>query len=398
MAEGNAEAARREKENRKSWRQFRNTILGDPGRLRDSTNLTGQGLSDLINLTRWLRGHTGHSESKLAALHWREVSAGFNNTVAEAYRDGMIQLWRVVSPERPFRRVGGGVTTKWANILSLAGIDIEASESPDWASSLSALEAALAATHACHCEEGYPDWLGPLLERHSSAVLPVVRLELETEWQAEGDNPGNLLHHFAYSRATIPQALNSLLLQVKTSSMPSNLGTAELGLSILQRLELDAVAQTRVARLATEYLENTPTNDDGRMLLGLALLFLGDAGTAVTLLKTWLAAASELRRKARAEHTLARLFGRDQGLVPGVLSALSTPHLSALAHFTYVCVSPADDPRREGSYEPDTRYAAEAARNAILNALVERSGEEAYLAVKGLAEAGIARIPCLPAA
>jgi hypothetical protein len=390
VGERRSETARQTEEDKESWRRYCSEISANPERLRDPTRLTSpEGLHDVQILVRWLKGHTGQNDSKRAAMQWQEVTAAFGLGVAEAYRDGMVKLWRLVTPERPQRREGGGITTKWANVFSFSGISIEANLSPGWALLLTPEEAALAVGHACHCEEGYPAWLEPLLDRHTEAVLPVIRQELEAEWNAETDNPGDLLHHLAHSRDSVPMVLQRLLIEIVTGPDAPNSRKAEMGFRILQRIELDEAARRRVACIATARLASPPTNDDSRMLLGLATLFLVDAGAAITQLKAWIDAAPVPQRKTRAEQALARLFGRDHALVPAVLPALSTPNLCALAHFTYIRVSPKDDVHHEGSYTPDTRDAAESARSAILKALLNRPGEEAYLVVNGLADAGI---------
>jgi len=82
------------------------------------------------------------------------------------------------------------------------------------------------------------------------------------------------------------------------------------------------------------------------------MLFLADAGPAVTRLKAWIDAAPEPRRKARAELVLSRLFrARSCACTVRTAHALHLKSLDA-AHFTYVRVSPADDVHHEGSYTP----------------------------------------------
>lgn len=393
MVERQREQAQEEERAKQSWREFRNEIAADPGRLRDPVRLAKwSGVSDLLNLSHWLRRHTDQSDTKRAALDWQQVTAAFGQDVAEAYRDGMIRLWRLVTPERPEHREGGGITTKWANALAFAGVGIEASLSPGWTSRLTLAEAAIAARHACICEDGYPDWINALLARNPDAVLPVMRSALEAEWTEDADYPSDLLSHLAHARGSIPEVLKQPLFEIVTASDAPSIRKSELSIRILQSIELDKAARLRVASVAVTRLDSLPGDDDNRALLGLAMLFLVDAQAATGHLKAWIDTAPEPQRKSRAELALARLFGRDTSLIPAVLSALATPILFALAHFTYIRVSPQDDIDHEGSYTPDTRDEAESARNAITKALLDRPGEEAFLAVRDLADAGIAGI------
>ena len=392
VAERQAEAACQEEQDKESWRQFCVEITANPERLRDSVHLGGHGILDLMNLTRWLRDHTGHRDSNLAALQWQQLSVGFSRDVADAYRDGMCQLWRIVAPKRPERREGAGITKKWANIFSFAGISIEASVSTDWASRLAAEDAITAMRHACYCEEGYPDWFDSLLQHHTESVLPVIQQELQAEWSEEAYNPGEMLRYFAYTHRPIPKALQKALVEVITASNAPNIRKAELGLRILQNAEWDELVRCRVARAATSQLEAQPSSDCNRMLLGLALLFLVDGDGAFARLKAWIDAIPIPQRKACSELALAGLFGRNHAMVPAVLAKLPTPILSKLASFAYINVSPEDDVVRAGTYTPDTRDNAEGARNEILRALLDRPGEEAYQVVKRLSEAGIAGI------
>ncbi len=393
MAEHHRKSAEETEQAKESWRKFREDLNANPGRLSDPVRLaTWPGVSDLKHLSRWLQGHTGQSYIKHAVLYWQEIATAFSQDVANAYHDGMIRLWRLVPPERPKRKEGNAISTKWANTLAFAAIGIEATRSPDWSSQLSAEEAAIAARHACLCEEGYPDWMDALLATHPEAVLPIIRRTLEAEWVEPTDRPGDLIYHLAHTGGFIPQVLKQSLIQIVTGIDTPNTRTAELGVRILQRTGLDERTSSRVERTAVARLESTPHDDPVRVLLSLAVLFLVNADEAIRRLSAWIDIAPKGHRKARAESALARLFGRNHAAVSGVLPALSTPILSALARFTYIHISPLDDVQHEGAYSPDTRDDAEGARNAIITALLDRPGEEAYLIVKDLADAGIAGI------
>lgn len=392
IAEGKAAATRQTELDKESWRQLQRELSENPERIRDRGRLeSGEGLPDLINLTRWLKGHTGIADTKEAVLHWQRLSDGFGGPIAEAYRDAMQLLWRITPPERPQRGEGSGITIKWANSLSFAGVGIEAAQSGGM-SNISQHEAARAASHACLSEEGYPIWLNPLLDRHCAAMLPIVKDALEREWRAPAQHHGPILQHLAHRQNAIHPGLQPGLFQIIVGCAAPETHRAEQGLRILQRIELDTAMRARIKDAVTAGLD-TPSGDDGRMVVDLATLFVLDAPAASERLVAMLDATPEPQRKARAELALARLFGRDHALVPGVLATLDTAILEKLTRFAYARVSPDQDVRHEGSYTPDTRDEAESARSALLNALLERPGEQAYSAVRALADAGIAGVP-----
>jgi hypothetical protein len=392
-AERKAAAAQQTELDKESWRKLQRELAGNPERIGGRGKLeSGKGLSDLINLTCWLKGHTGIAATKEAMLHWQQLTDGFGRAVAEAYRNAMQSLWRITPPERPQRGKKSVITTKWANSLSVAGIGMEAAQSGGL-SNISQDEAARAAGHACLSEEGYPIWLNPLLlGRHRTAVLPIVQDELEREWRAPAEHHGPILQHLAQRQNPIHPALPPVLLQIIVGCAAPETHRAEQGLRILQRIELDTAMRARIRDAVTARLD-VPGDDDGRMLVDLATLFFIDASAASERLVAFLDATPEPRRKARAELALARLFGRDHSLVPGVLATIDTANLEKLARFAYARVSPDQDVRHEGSCTPDTRDEAESARSALLNALLERPGEYAYSAVRALADAGIAGVP-----
>jgi hypothetical protein len=68
-----------------------------------------------------------------------------------------------------------------------------------------------------------------------------------------------------------------------------------------------------------------------------------------------------------------------------VLGEMSVSGLQSLLRTAYIHVHPSDDLLHEGMFEPGLRDSAESARSAILSALLERWGEEAYRALQQIA-------------
>ena len=119
---------------------------------------------------------------------------------------------------------------------------------------------------------------------------------------------------------------------------------------------------------------------------------LVDAKAAVEGLRQWIDAAPVAARKDRSEAALARLFGRDRSLAVGTLSAIPATVLGELCRLGYVEISPLADLQHEGSYTPGVRDDAQSARNAILSALIERTGREAFDEFSAIGQSGIAGI------
>ena len=152
------------------------------------------------------------SDTARAAIEWRLLEEGFNRAVAEAYRDGMKRLWRIVAPVRPLRKPGGVITIKYPSILALAGIGIEAAEDPDWTLRLGDREAAVAARHGCRAEEGYPEWLDALAISWPKQVRPVIKEQIEREWASPAETSTPFLYRYGVPTYSIQQPAQRLVL------------------------------------------------------------------------------------------------------------------------------------------------------------------------------------------
>jgi hypothetical protein len=372
---------------KEGWIAFHRDILANPQLLRDPALLTSwtKGVFRLQNLYRWLQNRT-QSEEGNVALQWRLLEESFDREVAEAFRDGMKRLWRLMRPVRPIKKPGGHITTKWTSILSFAAIGMEAANEPDWPANLSEKEMARAAHHGCRAEQSYPDWIDLLTIAAPKVVLPAIKEQVESEWSG----PGGLslfLYRYAAAATIIQKPLQKLLFDTIVAfeaSAPTVLNTAQ---RIIQRLELNAGENVRLFSVVHNRFDahaKAGRNDWALSYLGLLLLL--DPDKAVPILEGWLAAAAAANRKERAENTFSTLFDRYDGLVAGSLAKASTQTLEQMLCVAYASIRPKDDVSRHGTYTPDTRDHAQHARDAILSTLLARPGPEAYFAMKRLAD------------
>jgi len=381
-------AKKRKAADKESWIKFRDELLKNPSLLSDRTNLSSwkAGIFRLHYVSNWLQKRSG-SDTPKAALEWRLLEEGFNRAVAEAYRDGMKQLWRLVTPVRPVRKPGGVITIKYPSVLAFSGIGIEAAEDPDWALHLTEKEAAVAARHGCRAEQSYPEWLDALIISWPKAVLPVVKEQIVREWLSTSETSTTFLYRYGAPAYTIQQPLQRLIISAILKSDANAVAVVRSVLRIIRNLELDAAQRAQLFSTAkARYAAHVKAKKDDFALSYLALMLMVDPDTALPILARWLNSVPKATRQARAETTLTTLFDRHDPLVSSALTSASTKTLEALLHLAYSHIRPKDDTVRNGSYTPDTRDHAQNARDAILSALLARPGADAYQAMKRLAE------------
>jgi len=374
--------AKKEQQAKNSWIEFREALQGDVSPLYSPVALgTWVGVSKLLNLTEWLIHRTQESSYQKAALAWRLLEKGFGYPIAEAYREGMKVLWRITKPERPQHQPGGGVTP----ILSFAGLAVEAAENPDWVSQLSDQEVEQATRHGCMAEEGYPDWIDRLVIDRPHVVLPVLRKALASEWKSSHKGRSDFLYHYANSTLPIHPAVQELLIETIAGEEPDNLDILDKGLLILQRLDLSDKDSRRLATLARRRLHrHTAAGRSDHALRYLALLFLATTNSAASELAAWLDTIEEEHRTEQAGRAFSLMFDWHDPLIVNVLDRMHPEALELLVRLAFRYIRPEDDVVHEGVYTPGPREHAEGARGAVLKALLERPGVEAYRAVLAL--------------
>jgi hypothetical protein len=371
-----------------SWIEFRDRLLKTPRLLSDPVVIRSwkAGMFRLKYLSNWLQKRTGASPAK-ACTEWRLLEEGFSRAVAEAYRDGMKQVWRLVAPQRPIRKPGGVITTKYPTILAFCGICTEAAEDADWTRHLSVAEATRAARHGCRAEQEYPDWIDSLASFWPKVVLPVIKEQIELEWDQSSEYVTSFLYRYAAPARPIAKPVQRLLLATFMKADAKFISILNTALRIMRNLDLEAAQRTQLYDTAKKRFDvHVRAKKDDFALSYLALLLMLDGDAAFPLLRTWLSSAPNASRQSRAETVLSTLFDRHDPIISISLATASTKTLEALLYLAYSYIQPKDDAVHEGSYSPDLRDHAENARNAILSTLLERPGADAYRAMQRLAD------------
>lgn len=372
---------------KQSWITFRTELQTFPSKLFDPQELLPWpgAAHQLLTLTNWLQRKTGQDDPEKAALSWRSLRDGFGAAVAEAYRDGMVALWRLVEPERPKHR-GHKVSIKWTTILSLAGLRIEAAEDSAWASGLTSPEALRAARHGCHSEHNFPDWIEALMSAHPDAVRAEIGKALKREWSST-NRPTLFLSRYAYQAEPASHDLRLLLHEAVSRREAASLHAADLGLRVLASLEIDEAHRAKLSTLAAKrFRRHIARQAPERALRALAFLFVVDASRGAPLFCNWLSGADPDYRQGLAEEAFRTLFGRDGLVTEHALARAGASVLEQLVLLCYQQIKPDEDNVHDGPYSSDRRDEAESARNALLNSLIAMPGAAAYRALQRLSD------------
>jgi hypothetical protein len=387
----NRESARLEKEtkarqerDKKSWRDFRDTILANPAELSDPSKVAGVSFSGLRNLSEWLHRKTGQDYAS-AVREWRLLEPAFSKDVAEAYRDGIKALWRVAVPEKPVRQPGGLITVKWITVYSYAAIGLEAANNPHFPETLSESDVHRAVLHVCLSEQGYPDWLDGVIAAHPRVAVPLICDAFKEEWAAEEGRVSYFLYHFAQNAAVIHPDLQKAIFEVIENVEPKQISTLDRGLDIIRNLTLSETQRASLWSMAITRFNTYKKLQPIWAARYVALLFLLDGPRTATMLITWLRSEKPGKRKAMTITVLGLLFGTHDRLIAGTLAGMPVSALKQLVLFAYQQVSPDEDNVHEGSYTLDERDDAENARNVMLKAVIDSEGPAAFEAMMRLA-------------
>ena len=299
----------------------------------------------------------------------------------------MMALWRVTKPQRPLRKAGNAVTTKWVTIFSFAGVGIEADAKESWAHDLTDAEVATATLHGCRSEQGFPDWIDHLMEARPNIAVPIVVKEILREWKSTRDSGSTFLAHYANTAVPTLRELRDPLIRRLFNSTPGSVSAFDSGLRLLENLLTSKHQRSRISNWAIKQFNRNVTADSREFALRyLALLFLCAPESGLDHMTTWINSKKGKKRKELAAVVFAALFNReDRGLASRALALASPDTLLQLVLLSLKHIRPTDDQWHQGVFTPDLRDRAQSARGYVLSALIDNRGESAYRHVIKLA-------------
>lgn len=344
----------------------------------------------ILNAMRYLFDRTRDDQN--LARRWteynlRKLIPEFGDEVANFYRDTSVAFWRHHTPK--LRSEGAPMNqTMFGTILGLVGLEIEAHETENWPTLLTAAEVTLACRYASFELNGFPTWLPLLFSAHPEIVADFLLTEIRYELSIEiaTSDTHYILSDVSWSGEWSWALLAPPIAVSLAMAEPINLTNLGKLLKILQGsslpdVELGALASAKCRTLG----------DIAHLARWFAVWTGVDPESAVSALSLRLGSfVSAEDRAALAMIYVTHLFTGRRSEQGGARQALLTPAiLSRLYLLMNEHIRRGDDIDRAGTgvYTPGLRDDAQEARDGLFERLRKIPGKEAFLAVAEIARA-----------
>lgn len=374
-------AERREAKDHASWVAFWSKVADDP-ETAFSPDREGNTAWNL-----WQAMQRAGDESRASGWNRRFIEHYFGTDVADRLRKSMRSIWRKDRPtlrhERPADE-RGTILIRWQ--LGLAAIAAEAEDSA-WARKLSVEEAELAARYAPIELSGFPAWLEALALEHPAAVERTLGPDLSAELEetAAQNSFGIVLQDVGHAPVAVVQPFLPRL----HAWLEAHAGSPRNG-------ENPSAAQARLERVLEILLQHgdDKIRDQIRDMAGKQLA----DDNAKVFQQCWLTTLMRLDPAAGMdsfERLLSQLETSDAdsainafGIMFGSRRSnlhvdlrhpgFTPPLLLRLIRLAYRHVRPGNYITHEGIYSPGPRDDAQDGRNAVLSAILDLKGTEAW--------------------
>jgi hypothetical protein len=375
---------RRTEKRDRSWIGFIEKLRADPGALDNlrpqTTETVDSRLYHLWQLVAWrTSSRSRYSISDLTMVEpilGKEVTARFGKALiafAEARRP-------TIPSDLP---VDEGHNVSSFDVMGLGGISLAAATVPAWAARLSDAAADQAARYAMVELNGFPEYMGALVDARPAIVARILNAEIDRQLAVGNPEGHGMLDRLAYADPKIAAiATPHLLDRLRADEIPATMlrksvqvlvrALPEDDRELLEIIRLRAIS-AREPEIAAQYL---------------ILMFVMQGDEAVTALRALMDGYGPDQQTILCSALLPRLFGdrfRRGELAP---ATLSFSNLEALVLIAYEAIRKEDDIERGSgeAYSPTSRDQAQDARNALFTRLAETPGEATHASLLRLAE------------
>lgn len=324
--------------------------------------------------------------SKWTNVNWRALETEFGTKIPQAFRDGMVHFWRGHTPKLLSEGAAPN-SIPLADIFGLAGLSIEAAETPDLFWNMQPGEAAVAFRYAMRELNGFPDWFPALSAANLELVKTMVLKEITFE--LEGSNEDASSQYIIYDLSRVGDWLWNVLapdiVRLLRTHPPKSVGRLERLLDIVQ---LSDLPDATIAALAVEKM--TSTNDPQQLPIWAAAWTGVDPSAGIDAVVSHLTTFNDPRQctdfvMSYVTHLLGSRHSSSR-----VRTGFRSPRiLMRLYLLVHEHVRSQEDIERanQGVYSPGLRDSAQDAREHLVRILQGVPGRDAYLALQTISEA-----------
>lgn len=318
--------------------------------------------------------------------NWKSLIPDYGAEVARFYRDGVVSFWRHHEPQLRSQGASHDSTTYYV-IIGLAGLEIESTETKNWATLLSTAEVKLACKYASFELNGFPNWLPGLFRSHSEILCDFCMQEVQYELSVEkpDKNTHYILDDLRWSGQWAWDQLAPEIYEILKKE-PKNLSNLDKLLIILQRSTLP---NDQIEKLASRKCRTLKRIEHAARWFA---VWTGVAPErAISALKNKFGNIADSKDQTLFAMTfVTHLLGDRRGDGASVRHEFKAPKfLKSLYLLMHEHIRRGEDVNRvgAGAYSPGLRDYAQDARNSLFELLNQISGKESYLALSDIAKA-----------
>lgn len=372
----------REKQAREMWIA---ELHANPDRVRNPSNIKpGEYTNDQYWLMLELRNiHSSTERSEYA--NWQALIPDFGEAVAHAYHDAVVKHWRHYLPTLRSEGTRTDNSIPWGLTLAMAGLEIEATDTPDFPNNLNESEVRHALRYITWQLNGFPCWFEQMYQAFPELVEEAVVKELNWELEnTDSDKPMHyILHDLVYHVPWLHTSMATVILEWVIKNPNRIDANRHYCLEIMVKGGIEPV---RLAELACQQI--TQSNDPQIISWWYALRVNCDPDSSIHEVTQWLSDLDEETATRSAQIFITALMGghhvRDGS--PHIGLFRTAEHLKSLYVLMHRYIQTREDINRAdgGVYSPGLRDDAQDARNRLFKLLSEIPGKASYTAIKQL--------------
>lgn len=371
------EKEEREKQNRDTWIV---KLRANPDSVRNPSNLKpDKWTCDQRHLLFELLA-ISHSDG----ANWQALIPDFSEAIALAYRDAAVKHWRHYVPALRSEGVQSDGLS-YQLLFAMAGLEIEATENPEFPSYLDGSEVRHALRFIIWELNGFPSWFESMYQAFPALVEEAVIKELL--WELENTGPENPMNHILHDLVYHSPWLHVFIAPVILEWMRANPACVNTNRHHYLHILVNAGTDTaRLVELASQQIAQT--NDKNSISWWYALRVDCDPVNGIPEVEQWLSDLDDDTAENAAQIFVTALMGgrhvRDDR--PSVGCFRTAKYLKLLYILMHRYIRAKKDINRSdgGVYSPELRDDAQDARNRLFNLLSKIPGKASYTSIKQL--------------